>query len=159
MESTKRSRIMMLCAVLLMGPVTGCAGAPAAPNPPTATTAAEKGTPPMPTPTGDGCQQGHVQLRWAPDHPTPSRLCVRPGTTIAIRLYPPDLHRWGEPSSGNGAVIHIGPTGLSQEGVLATTLTAGQPGETVVSAVAEPMPEAPDPGFVTWRLTVEVAAP
>jgi hypothetical protein len=157
MESTKRSRITLtLCAVVLIGPATACAGSPAAPA--TAPTASEKGTL-MATPTAGGCQEGAVQLRWAPDHPTPSRLCVRPGTSIAVRLYPPDLHKWGEPASGDGAVIRIGPTGLSQEGVLATTLTAGQPGETVVTCVATPMPEAPDPGFVTWRLTVEVVAP
>jgi hypothetical protein len=159
MASTTRSRItVVLSAILLMGPVTGCAGPPAAPNPPTATTAGEKGTPPMATPTGGGCLDGSVELRWAPDHPTPARLCVRPGTKIALRLYPPDLHRWKDPTSADSGVVRIGPFGLSQEGVLAATLTAGKTGETVVSSVAEPMPEAPDPGFVTWRMTIEVVA-
>lgn len=112
----------------------------------------------MATPTDDVCHDGSVDIMWAPDHPTPARICVRPGTKIAVRLYPPDLHRWKDPTSADSAIVRIGPFGLSQEGVLATTLTAGKPGETVVSSVAEPMPEAPDPGFVTWRLTIQVVA-
>jgi hypothetical protein len=137
----------ILCAALLMGPATGCASAPG-----------PEGGSTMATPTDDGCADGQLEIRWAPDHPSPARVCVRVGTKISVRLYPPDLHRWTTVVSADNSVVRVGPVGTNQEGVLATTLIAARPGDTVVTSSAEPMPEAPDPGTVAWRLTIEFVA-
>jgi hypothetical protein len=113
-------------------------------------------TPPAVAPTSASCASGQASVRWAPDHPTPPVLCVRVGTRVALSLYPPDLHKWRDPSTTDAAVVSIGPVGVNQEGVLAATLTARKAGHATVASSAVAMDSAPDPATVAWQLTITV---
>jgi hypothetical protein len=83
-------------------------------------------------------------------------MCVRVHAQIVIFLYPPDMHQWTPPASSNPQVIAVGPPGVSQEGVMAATLTASHAGTATVTASARPMDGAPDPAAVSWSLTFTV---
>jgi hypothetical protein len=109
------------------------------------------------TPTEGGCvRDDEVSVRWAPDHPSPATLCVRVGARIVVALYPPELHTWTSPANTDGSVATVGPVGISQEGVLATTITARRPGHAVVTSSARPSDAAPDPVTVPWQLAIDV---
>jgi hypothetical protein len=97
-------------------------------------------------------------LWWSPDHPSPPALCARVGARIVVSLYPPDLHRWTPLSNTDASVVAVGPEGVSQEGVLATTVTATRPGHAVIASSAHPTDAAPDPRVVAWRLAIDVVS-
>ena len=73
-----------------------------------------------------------------------------------VALYPPELHTWTPPANTDSSVATIGPVGISQEGVLATTIIARRPGHAVITSSARPTDAAPDPAVVPWQLAIDV---
>jgi hypothetical protein len=146
-------RFIWLATVVAL---VGCAPAPPVVHDDASSPATASATTPL-TSTGD-CATTAVALTWHPGQPSASTFCVHVGAPLAIRLYPPDLHRWTAPSTSDSQTVAVEDFGDNLDGVMSANLSVVKTGSAILRCVAMAREGAPDPADTVWQVTVTVVA-
>jgi hypothetical protein len=156
--------------ILVLVGVTGCSshhpGRPA-PAPPSSTTLVAPSAPSATAPpassapssarTAADCPAGSITLRWQPDSPPPTAICVHTGTEITVILLGRVYYQWGPLMSSDSQIVAVGVTGQDQEGAAHSTINARRPGAAVITATATSRAEPAGPA-ITWRQSIAVTS-